>query len=111
MNAFDWQQGSSEITNDLKRLQEKRVKSATKVKECRKEGRSMLQLRINAKANFVEQRSLEGEPIKRFPSVVSAANYHGVTNSAIQAALHGRTKTSCGFKWAFVSGIETQGEH
>lgn len=89
MNAFDWREQSSEIAEKLKRRTN--------------EAHGTVRLHLCNFSKPVEQLSLEGEPIRRFPSLQSAANEMGCSRSSIQAVINGRTKTSMGFKWRCVA--------
>jgi hypothetical protein len=93
MSAFDWREQSSEI--------------AEKLKPRTNPGHGTVPLHISNFSKPVEQLSLDGEPIRRFPSLQSAANEMGCTRSAIQAVINGRSKQSMGFKWRCVADFRT----
>lgn len=46
------------------------------------------------------QYDLQGNFIKEWPSTNHAAEYYGVTSSAITRNIHNLSKSSCNFKWA-----------
>lgn len=45
----------------------------------------------------------DGFVVKVFPNTTIAAKEMGVHNTAINAAINGKSKTSCGFRWRYAS--------
>jgi hypothetical protein len=56
---------------------------------------------LNAASTPVVQKTLNGEFVRRFPSIAEANRFFGKNKSNISAVLSGRQTKSLGFKWEY----------
>ncbi len=49
----------------------------------------------------IQQLDLNGVFIKEWQSIMEASKFYGITDSALNICLHGRSKSSAGFKWRY----------
>lgn len=95
MNAFEWKRTPSEV--------------AAAIKPHFNDGNKNGILRVHATSNLsqpIEQLTLDGEVIKRFPSAASAARFLGLPPSSVSGCAAGRIKTCGGFKWRYVPAFK-----
>lgn len=57
--------------------------------------------RLNHNSKPVIKLSLNGTPIKRYPSIADAERDTGILNNLIVSCLKGRSKTSGGYRWRY----------